>query len=146
MGQQQVLLILLVTVIVGIATILAINTMSNTLQQNNIDVVRVDLSVIAAQMQAYYQKPRALGGGNKSFEGVSFNTIVFQADTINASGSMAQNDNGIYSIESATSSEVVIIAQPASGPAMTFENITNSEITQRATVSLSDVVMRYEIE
>ena len=146
MGQQQVVLILLVTVIVGIATILAINTMSNTLQQNNIDVVRVDLSVIAAQMQAYYQKPSALGGGNKSFEGVSFNTIVFQADTINASGSMARNENGIYSIVSATTSEVVIIAQPSSGPTMTFANTSNSEITQRATVSLSDVEMRYEIE
>ncbi|MBO6622089.1 MAG: hypothetical protein JJ892_09710 [Balneola sp.] len=146
MGQQQVVLILLVTVIVGIATILAINTMSTTLQQNNIDVVRVELSVIAAQMQSYYQKPSALGGGSKSFEGVSFNTIVFQADTINASGSMAQNENGIYSIVSATTSEVVIIAQPSSGPAMTFENTSNTEITQRATVSLSDVVMRYEIE
>ena len=146
MGQQQVLLILLVTVIVGIATILAINTMSTTLQQNNIDAVRIDLGVIAAQMQAYYQKPTALGGGSKSFEGITFNKIVFQADTINASGTRAQNDNGIYNIESVSSSEVVITAQPASGPVMTLDNISNSEITQRAEVSLSEVVMSYQNE
>ncbi len=146
MGQQQVLIVLLVTLIVGIATILAINTMSTTLQQSNIDAVRVDLAVIAAQMQTYYQKPGALGGGSKSFSGVTFNKIVFQADTINASGLIAQNDNGIYSIESVAPNLVVVLAQPSSGDEMTLESVTNTEITQRAEVTVSAVDMRYEVE
>ena len=146
MGQQQILLILLVTVIAGVATVVAINTMSSTLQQSNIDTVRVDLSVIAAQMQAYYQKPRGMGGGSKSFVGISFEKIAFQADSIDATGMLARNGNALFKIESATNAEVILTAQPATGPAMTFENLSNTEITQRATVSLSDVVMRYEIE
>ncbi|MEQ8578891.1 MAG: hypothetical protein RIC57_15185 [Balneola sp.] len=146
MGQQQILLILLVTVIVGIATVVAINTMSSTLQQNNIDAVRVDLSVIAAQMQSYYQKPRGMGGGSKSFVGITFEKIAFQADSIDATGMLARNGNAIFKIESATNAEVVLTAQPRTGPAMTFEDLSNSEITQLAEVRLSEVVMRYQIE
>ncbi|HCI69671.1 MAG: hypothetical protein CL662_07315 [Bacteroidetes bacterium] len=146
MGQQQILLILVVTVIAGVATVVAINTMSSTLQQNNIDAVRVDLSVIAAQMQAYYQKPRGMGGGSKSFVGVTFDKIAFQTDSIDATGMIARNGNAIFNIESATNAMVVLTAQPSTGPVMAFDNLSNSEITQRAEVTLSGVEMRYQVE
>ena len=146
MGQQQLLLILLVAVIVGVATVVAINTMSSTLQENNIDAVRVDLAAIAAQMQAYYQKPRELGGGGRSFTGVSFNNIAFQSDTVDATGYLAENGNAIYNIESVTNVEVVITAQPTTGPEMSFGSLTNTDVTQRAEVRLDGVVMRYQIQ
>lgn len=40
MGQQQLLLVILVTIIVGIATVVAINTFSSAADSANLDAVR----------------------------------------------------------------------------------------------------------
>lgn len=114
MGQQQLLLVILVTIIVGIATVVAINTFGAAADSANVDAVRQDLASIAASAQGYYMKPTMLGGGGRSFVGITFNNFTFPG-TIAADGTSAENENGVYTIGTVAAAELVIDAVPASG-------------------------------
>ncbi|GAB5408827.1 MAG: hypothetical protein BalsKO_11920 [Balneolaceae bacterium] len=114
MGQQQLLLVILVTIIVGIATVVAINTFSSSADSANLDAVRNDIASIAASAQGYYIKPTMLGGGGNSFAAVTFNNIAFAADTVDAAGTNAFNANGRYVISAQAAGSFTVTAHPAS--------------------------------
>ncbi len=69
MGQQQLLLIVLGVIIVGIAVVVGINVFTASASQSNRDAVIADLTNIAAMAQQFYRKPVALGGGGNTFSG-----------------------------------------------------------------------------
>jgi Tfp pilus assembly protein PilE len=69
MGQQQLLLIVLGVIIVGIAVVVGINVFTASAAQSNRDAVIADLTNIAAMAQQYYRKPAALAGGGNTFTG-----------------------------------------------------------------------------
>ncbi len=69
MGQQQLLLIVIGVIIVGIAIVVGINLASTSARSANRDAVIADLNNIGAFAQQYYRKPTALGGGGNSFTG-----------------------------------------------------------------------------
>jgi len=69
MGQQQLLLIVLGVIIVGIAVVVGINVFTASAASSNRDAVIADLTTIGSMAQGYYRKPTALGGGNNSFTG-----------------------------------------------------------------------------
>jgi len=69
MGQQQLLLIVIWVIIVGIAIVVGINLATTSAQSSNRDAVISDLNNIGAFAQQYYRKPTALGGGGNSFTG-----------------------------------------------------------------------------
>lgn len=100
MGQQQLLLVILVTIVVGIATVVAINIFGTSAEQANQDAVRQDLAQIATSAQGWYIKPQMLGGGNNSFAGVTFRDITFPADSVSSNFLTAYNMNGTYVIQS----------------------------------------------
>lgn len=116
MGQQQLLLVILVTIIVGIATVVAINTFSSAADSANLDAVRQDVATIAASAQGYYMKPQMLGGGGQDFSNITFGNISFAADTVNVSGNslIAVNQNGRYVISGRAANEFIVTAHPAS--------------------------------
>jgi len=95
MGQQQLLLVILVTIIVGIATVVAINTFSSASESANLDAVRQDMLTIASSAQQYYMKPDALGGGGNSFTGITVNNLGGVPGETNSSGFIF-NENGSY--------------------------------------------------
>ena len=69
MGQQQLLLIVLGVIIVGIAVVVGINVFTASSSSSNRDAVISDLTNLASLAQQYYRKPVALGGGSNSFDG-----------------------------------------------------------------------------
>jgi len=69
MGQQQLLLIVLGVIIVGIAVVVGINVFTASSASANRDAVISDLTNLAAMAQQYYRKPGALGGGGNKFDG-----------------------------------------------------------------------------
>lgn len=69
MGQQQLLLIVLGVIIVGIAVVVGINVFTASSFQANQDAVVADCTTLASMAQQYYRKPEALGGGGNSFTG-----------------------------------------------------------------------------
>ena len=78
MGQQQLLLIVLGVIIVGIAVVVGINVFTASSTSSNRDAVISDLTNLASMAQTYYRKPTALGGGNNTFTGW---TVPAQLDT-----------------------------------------------------------------
>ncbi len=69
MGQQQLLLIVLGVIIVGIAVVVGINVFTASASQANRDGVIADLTNLASLSQQWYRKPTALGGGGNTFTG-----------------------------------------------------------------------------
>lgn len=69
MGQQQLLLIVLGVIIVGIAVVVGINVFTASSVQANSDALVADCTNLAAMAQQYYRKPTALGGGGNKFAG-----------------------------------------------------------------------------
>jgi Tfp pilus assembly protein PilE len=69
MGQQQLLLIVLGVIIVGIAVVVGINVFTASSSSANRDACIADLTNVAAMAQQFYRKPAALGGGGNTFTG-----------------------------------------------------------------------------
>lgn len=69
MGQQQLLLIVLGVIIVGIAVVVGINVFSSSATSSNRDLVVSQLTNIASSAQQYFRKPASLGGGGNDFNG-----------------------------------------------------------------------------
>ncbi|MBW7869292.1 MAG: hypothetical protein H3C31_13325, partial [Brumimicrobium sp.] len=67
MGQQQLLLIVLGVIIVGIAIVVGINLFNANAESSTQDSIVAQGTNIGALAQQYYKKPVALGGGGNSF-------------------------------------------------------------------------------
>ena len=67
MGQQQLLLIVLGVIIVGIAVVVGINVFTASSMNANRDAVISDLTTLAAMAQQHFRKPTAMGGGGNEF-------------------------------------------------------------------------------
>lgn len=125
MGQQQLLLVILVTIIVGIATVVAINTFGTAADSANVDAVRQDVGQLAASAQGYYMKPVMLGGGGRSFNNITFNDFSFTYSGIEAADepTVAWNENGKYVISVTDGGNAInVIAHPSSRISGTVED------------------------
>lgn len=116
MGQQQLLLVILVTIIVGIATVVAINTFSSASDNANVDAVTNDVAQIASSAQAYYMRPAMMGGGGNSFDGMTMEDLTFAGEVDSGDPMTATNENGTYVIAivgSGTGNTFTITATPS---------------------------------
>ncbi|MEX1138190.1 MAG: hypothetical protein WEB33_00320 [Bacteroidota bacterium] len=69
MGAQQLLIIVLITFIVGLAILTGINLVSSFNQSNERDMILVQMGVIVGEAKRHYSSPRSIGGGEGSFVG-----------------------------------------------------------------------------
>ena len=91
MGQQQLLLIVLGVIIVGIAVVVGINVFTAQSEESTKDAIVSDCTNLGAMAQQYFRKPEAMDGGGNKFDGYGIPT---QLDT---------TANGIYTISGAGS-------------------------------------------
>ena len=84
MGQQQLLLIVLGVIIVGIAVVVGINVFTASASSSNRDAITADLTNLAAMAQQYYRKPTALGGGGNSFDKFAIPATLQQTANMSA--------------------------------------------------------------
>ena len=93
MGQQQLLLIILGVIVVGIAVAVGITMFADNAVSANKDAVTNDLVNLASRAQQFYRRPLALGGGQGSFAGLTADAAGLAKLT-----SKASNANGTYNI------------------------------------------------
>jgi hypothetical protein len=79
MGQQQLLLLVLASIIVGVGVLLGINMFQENAAQANLDAVIQRSLTIGSQAQAWYKRPDAMGGGGQSFTGFTLQDLGFAA-------------------------------------------------------------------
>ena len=72
MGQSQILLIILVTALIGAATVVGINHFGEDAVIANRDALARECRTIISGARAFYGKPITQGGGGNSFTGLTF--------------------------------------------------------------------------
>jgi hypothetical protein len=97
MGQQQLLLLILSAIIVGIAIVMGINMFGENAIQANQDAVMQDVLTIAARAQGWFRRPAQLGGGGRDFSAITLGAVNFSDTT-----------NGTYAISGAGAASFVI--------------------------------------
>lgn len=69
MGQQQLLMIVLAIIIVGIAIAISVQLFKSNAIESKRDLLIEETNSLAAMAIQYYKKPQAMGGGGRSFMG-----------------------------------------------------------------------------
>ncbi|MBN1593375.1 MAG: hypothetical protein JW941_09055 [Candidatus Coatesbacteria bacterium] len=98
MGQQQLLLIVLSIIIVGIAVVIGLGLFSEGADQANIDQVVQDVVAMGAKAQQFYMKPTALGGGGQSFTTMAIEDV----------GSSSNRNGDTYTVTGGSDTQVTI--------------------------------------
>ena len=71
MGQQQILLIAFLTIILSVAVVVGMNVYAIGSLNSELDALIIDVNSVAASATSYWRMTVALGGGARSIEGVS---------------------------------------------------------------------------
>jgi Tfp pilus assembly protein PilE len=100
MGQQQLLLIILGVIVVGIAVAVGITMFSDSAISANRDALTNDLVNLASRAQQYYRRPTSLGGGGNVFTNLALQNLT----------NSSSNANGVYSLTAVTATQVTIDA------------------------------------
>jgi len=104
MGQQQLLLIVLGVIIVGIAVVVGINLFNANAEESTKDGVVSDCTNLGAMAQQYYKKPTSMGGGGNSFLG-------WEVPGAGVAGGLDSTAYGLYTA-APTAANVVITGDP----------------------------------
>ncbi|MBI3578341.1 MAG: hypothetical protein HY276_06095 [Ignavibacteriales bacterium] len=106
MGQQQLLLIILGVIIVGIAIAVGLSLFSAQSIQSNRDAIINDLNNLAAQAYQYRIRPSSMGGGQGKYDGFTIPS------------KMSANENAKYAA-TVTTDAITVVATSA-------QNTTNT--------------------
>ena len=115
MGQQQLLLIILGVIIVGIAIAVGLSLFSAQSIQANKDAIINDLNNIAAHAYQFKIRPSSMGGGQGSYSGY------------NIPSKMATNENATYSVSATTATSVTIVAISTANTTNTVTGTVDSD-------------------
>lgn len=102
MGQQQLILLVLATVIVGIAIVVGIRAFTENDARANADAMMQDAVRMANDIQAAIKKPDPFGGVD-AFTDVDFGTIGYPND-----GTNYTNLNGVFGLSDASAASILI--------------------------------------
>jgi hypothetical protein len=111
MGQQQLLLIILGVIIVGIAIAVGLQLFQAGSVGANQDALQNDVMNIAAHAQQYFVRPESMGGGNGSFDGY----IAAFPERLATTG------NGTYEVTAAAGNTVTIVGESTPYPGSTVQ-------------------------
>ena len=94
MGQQQLLLLVLGAIIVGVAIVIGINMFAQNALTANVDAVKQDCLTIISKAQQWYRTPAPLGGPttHHTFTGLDFSELGYGSTLTDT----YSNQNGYY--------------------------------------------------
>lgn len=104
MGQQQLLLLVLGIVIVGLAVVVGIQAFGENQRKANNDALVNDGIRIASDAQAWALKPTAFGGGDGEFTGMTMEILGYQPDANDVYG----NVNGNFEVTVTDANNITI--------------------------------------
>jgi hypothetical protein len=118
MGQQQLLLIVLSVIIVGIAVVVGISLFTAQSEESAKDSMVSESTRLGTMAQQYFKKPASMGGGGNSFAGWSL------PDNLDTTA------NGTYSITQAgDANDVVITGTPLGSSGYDWTVVTTATPT-----------------
>ena len=105
MGQQQILLIILGVIVLGIALTVSITMYQDNAIDHNRAAVIGDLKKLAIKAQQYYSRPTTLGGGGNSFSALTADQVGLAQLATTA---FTDNANGSYTIKTAGTDSAIV--------------------------------------
>ena len=139
MGQQQLLLLVLGIVIVGLAVVTGIQVFSMNQKKANADALVITGLRIATDLQKWVQTPTVMGGGRSSTGTIpAMSTVSVTLETlgypVNGSGQYETID-GTYSLTSSSGGIVILGLSSTLG-----QNGDNNTVTIEVTgITLDDI-------
>lgn len=127
MGQQQLLLMILVMIIVGVATVVAVNTFEESRKAANHDAIRQEMTDAASLAQAYYSKPDIMGGGGNSFNNITMAELQIDEDAGLAVFSLSELQPESFNIEAVAASDNTTIIGTITREGITFSEPIEDE-------------------
>ena len=109
MGQQQLLLIVLGVIIVGVAIVVGINMFSKGAVNAESDRLVQEVNAVGSNAAAYWRKPAQMGGGARAFTGVTLEKLGLQDTTENTIMAVSGVALGQFVITATGRSEGVIV-------------------------------------
>jgi hypothetical protein len=100
MGQQQLLLIVLGVIVVGIAIAVGISQFGASSTESNKDAITSSLVNLAANAYQFKIRPSTLGGGSNAYNGGGGYTIPAK---------MLVDDNGSYAVSGTPTASQVLL-------------------------------------
>ena len=100
MGQQQLLLLILGVIIVGIAIAVGVGQFGASSAESNKDGVTSGLINLAANAYQFKVRPSTLGGGSNTYDGGGGYSIPAK---------MLSDENATYAVSSENSSQIVLV-------------------------------------
>src|SRR5512143_451671 len=96
MGQQQLLLIILGVIVVGIAIAVGISMFSSGSVQSNKDAIINDMNNLAANAYQHKIRPCSMGGGGGGYDGTACQTSGGVAQPWTIPAKLDTTENGYY--------------------------------------------------
>lgn len=127
MGQHQILLIAFGTIILSAAVVVGMNVYAIGSLNSEIDALIIDVNSVAASATSYWRMPVALGGGARSFEGVS-DVTSFDSDL--------SNMNGTFVLSSVITNQFVLTATSANEGIIVVATITQEGLKGSPAITL----------
>jgi hypothetical protein len=103
MGQQQLLLIILGVIVVGIAVAVGIAMFTDNAQSANREAVTHDLVILGTRAQQHYRRPRLYGGGQGAFDDSKLGVGLVDIKQLT---SKPKNANGMYDLTDVQASTI----------------------------------------
>lgn len=119
MGQQQLLLIVLGVIIVGIAVVVGINLFNANAEESTKDTLISEGTNLGAMAQQYFKKPAPLGGGANSFAGFE--------DAGRVPYNLLNTPSATWVINAGSADEIVIDGTPKSYDTWTVQVTVQSK-------------------
>ena len=120
MGQQQLLLIVLGVIVVGIAVVAGINLFSSSHDESIKDELVAQSMSIGANAQQFFIKPTSMGGGNNTFNTGGTGNAGYAIPA-----SMQGTTNGTYAgVAAATTYTITATPRVVAGKTYNFANVT----------------------
>ena len=127
MGQQQILLIAFLTIILSVAVVVGMNVYAIGSLNSELDALIIDVNSVAASATSYWRMPVALGGGARSFEGVS---------DVSSFDSELSNMNSTFVLSSVMTNQFVLTATSANEGIIVVATITQEGLMGSPVITL----------
>lgn len=102
MGNRELLLVILVSILVAISIGVAVQTITSSEVSPNRSAILQGINVAIGRSMAYYERPKVYGGGANSFEEITFEDLLMDSVT----------GHGAYEITDRTHASYTLIGQP----------------------------------
>ena len=127
MGQQQLLLIVLGVIIVGIAVVVGINLFNANAETSTQDSIVSQGTNIGALAQQYYKKPVSMGGGGGAFDH-SKGGVGFQTYFNTLPNKLITSTDATWAVTEVTPTQVTLTATPVDYNWTVVTTVTDSTI------------------